>query len=394
MRTIRLAALFSHPIQYFVPAFRELATREEIDLTVYYCSQQGIVEATDTGFGTDFAWDVPLLEGYEHRFLDNHSPFSRGSVFFDNINPGVVSVLRRADFDVIYVNGYTSLTNWFAFIGSELFNVPILFRGASTLDNPPAPVFRQFKRTVLRTLFSRIEAFAAVGTRNREYFRGFGVPPEAIVLVPNSVDNEFFQHAGSKLPPKQQLQAELGIGPGPVTLFVGKLVRHKRPESLLRAFDRATDTNEGSLVFVGDGEKRSDLERTVAQLGRSDNVHFTGFVNQSELPKYYKAADVFVLPSSRETWGLVINEAMNFSLPVVATDAVGAVPDLVDEDNGRVVATDDVDALAEVLKTLLDSEQLRERLGEESSRRIESWGIEETADGIVDGARLTLNRAE
>ena len=66
---VKLAAIFSHPIQYFAPLLRELAARPEVDLTVYFCGQRGTVPVLDPDFMQDVVWDVPLLEGYRHRFL-------------------------------------------------------------------------------------------------------------------------------------------------------------------------------------------------------------------------------------------------------------------------------------------------------------------------------------
>lgn len=391
MRTIHLAALFSHPIQYFAPVFRELDDRDGIDLTVYYCSRQGLEPQTDAGFETDVAWDIPLLEGYESRFLDNVSPFSRSSVVFDNINPEVFAAFRDGEYDAIYVNGYTSLTNWFAFLGATLSDVSTVFRGASTLQNPPGPVVRLIKRIILRTLFSRIDSFTAVGTRNERFFRHYGVPGEKISIAPNAVDNQFFQEAADGLPPQDVLRSELNFGDGPVVLFVGKLGNHKRPGMLLRAFHNVA-RDDAKLVFAGEGPRRDGLEAEVVNLGLEDDVVFSGFVNQSKLPRYYAAADILALPSIRETWGLVINEAMNFSLPIVASEAVGAVPDLVDERNGRIVPTDDERALADALETLMASADLREQLANASYHRINDWGIEETVDGIVEATRRVVRK--
>jgi glycosyltransferase involved in cell wall biosynthesis len=129
------------------------------------------------------------------------------------------------------------------------------------------------------------------------------------------------------------------------------------------------------------------MEQIVA-LKNIPNVVFAGFQDQTRLARAYAASDVFVLPSiAHETWGIVVNEAMNFSLPIVATDKVGSARDLVkDGDNGFIVPAGDVGALAGALGQLVGSPELRSRLGARSLRRITDWHFGTTADGVVQAA--------
>ena len=139
-------------------------------------------------------------------------------------------------------------------------------------------------------------------------------------------------------------------------------------------------------MFVGDGELRLELERFVSDQG-FQRVRFLGFHNQTEISKAYVAADLLVLPSDYETWGLVVNEAMCSSLPIVAGDRVGSAVDLVRNGyNGYTFPSGDVPALAQRLAPLLSDAELRQRMGENSRKVISSWGLDETASGIVRAA--------
>ena len=110
---------------------------------------------------------------------------------------------------------------------------------------------------------------------------------------------------------------------------------------------------------------------------------FTGFINQSALPALYAAADLFVLPSEHETWGLAVNEAMCAGLPIVVSREVGCVADLVaDGVNGYTPAAGDIEALASALRRLIEDEGLRRRQGGESRKRILQWGYRQCLDGI------------
>jgi glycosyltransferase involved in cell wall biosynthesis len=172
-----------------------------------------------------------------------------------------------------------------------------------------------------------------------------------------------------------------------VILFVGKLIAKKRPMTLLQAFAQVRQRHEAQLFYVGDGALRAELEQCVRER-MIPGVHFAGFVNQSELPRAYAVADLLALPSAfRETWGLVVNEAMNFGLPIVLSQNVGCAPDLVSEGkNGFVVKVDDEKDLAEALERLITDAQLRARFGAYSAAVIEDYSIGRCADGIVEGA--------
>jgi glycosyltransferase involved in cell wall biosynthesis len=161
---------------------------------------------------------------------------------------------------------------------------------------------------------------------------------------------------------------------------------------LIDAFVSATDSGEAILLFVGDGRQRGTLEDLATKYGRDDDIRFAGFQNQGELPRYYEIADLFVLPSAQENWGLVVNEAMNFGLPIITTNVVGCASDLVDDSNGRVVPVDDVPALSRAIVELLRDPKQLEVLGRNSLDIIDNWGIDEAGDGIVMAANYAANQ--
>jgi len=343
---------------------------------------------TDDGLGVEVVWDVPLLEGYDHKFFDDWSPLG-GAETPLRFNPGMAKPLLRGDVDVLWTHGYEALTNWFLIAIARQQGIPIVLRGeamAGTADFPP-------KRVLLRKLFARVDAFGTIGTKNERLYRNLGIESDRLFHAPYTVNNEFFRDRREELPDTATLKAESDIPTDrPAVLFVGKFLERKRPRLLLEAFLDGTNPGEATLVLVGDGKLRDDLERRVACSGCEDDIYFAGFVNQSELPRYYELADVFVLPSVTERWGLVVNEAMNFELPIVTTTAVGSAADLVDQSNGRVVPPDDEAALREAVTDLVRaSPDERMALGAVSLDRISQWGIPAAADGIVDAVRYAAD---
>jgi glycosyltransferase involved in cell wall biosynthesis len=123
--------------------------------------------------------------------------------------------------------------------------------------------------------------------------------------------------------------------------------------------------------------------RVLATKLELNNVDFVGFVNQSRIPKYYAASDVFVLPSENETWGLAINEAMCAGLPIVASEEIGCVPDLVHNGvNGGTFVAKDVAGLANALRPILAEPDLRRRMGDASRDIVSRWSFTECRDGL------------
>jgi glycosyltransferase involved in cell wall biosynthesis len=137
------------------------------------------------------------------------------------------------------------------------------------------------------------------------------------------------------------------------------------------------------LVFVGDGLLRGELERYAADRGLT-KVRFPGFKNQLELSAYYAMADVFVLPSGMgETWGLVVNEAMCFGLPVVVSDMVGCGADLVNHgENGFVFPLGDSERLAKYLSEVLRNEDARKVAGKRSKEIIQHYSQERDVEAV------------
>lgn len=381
----RLAVLASHPIQYQVPLFRALAARPEIDLHVYFCCRWGTESYDDPGFGVHFSWDIPLLEGYRYTFLRNLSPFPGPSRFLGLLNPGVLGTVLQDKRDALWIHGWALASNCLAWAGAAARRLPILLRGETSGLAEPTGLKGTVKRRVLKAFFSQVAGFLAIGTNNANFYRSYGVPVQRIFWTPYAVDNAFFiRHAGRLAEEKRLLREREGLRPDlPVILFCGKFQERKRPLDLLKAFALLNDQLAGSLVFVGDGPLRREMERFIDN-HRLANVRILGFRNQSELPACYGMADVLVLPSSHEPWGLVLNEAMCFGLPVIASDGVGAAADLVHEGaNGFTYPVGNVLALRGCLRKVLVDPDCRTAMGMESHAIIKRWGIKEGVEGVL-----------
>ncbi|HEY4206317.1 MAG TPA: glycosyltransferase family 4 protein, partial [Puia sp.] len=367
----------SHPIQYFSPLLRALS--QHTDLEVYYYTDNRAAGHVDKGFGVAVAWDVPLLEGYSYHFLDNkrknRAPSSR---LWDVYNPGIASVIRKARRQVVVINGWAYSSDWLVAIAAKLYGCKLWIRAENPLNQELRKKgwVRAFKKIILgRILFSFLtDKCLYIGEESKKFFSYYGVPDSKLVFTPYAVDNDFFSRAwaGYKemLP---RLKEELGVpADKKIVLYTGKYITKKRPLDLLEACRRLA--GEGVfLVMMGDGELRPAMETFIRDHGMQ-NVLLTGFINQSAISRYYAVADVFVMCSGMgETWGLAVNEAMNFEKPVVVSDTCGSSKDLVKAGiNGYTYPEGDIDALTASIREVLKDEEVRQRMGKASVEIVQS----------------------
>jgi glycosyltransferase involved in cell wall biosynthesis len=388
--TVRLLAVAAGPVFYQTPLYQALAADPRMDLTVLFASSGG-VRPYDAGIGgRTVVWDGDLLAGYAARFLRAADRNEASAGFLALRDLDVVAPILRERWDALWIHGYSYLTLWLAIAAARLRGIPIMVREEQTLLHRRSWPKRWLRAAVLRLLFNQVHGLY-IGTRNREFFARHGVPERRLHFVPYCVDNATLQRQAAALGGRgAELRARFGIAAdaGPIVLFVGKLIPKKRPLQALEAFARVRSELPCALLVVGEGPLGDAMRSRVAADGIPD-VHFTGFLNRGEIAPAFAVADLFVLPSAlHETWGLVVNEAMNFALPVVVSDKVGCATDLVqDGHNGFVVAADQVGALTDAVRKLVERPDLRRVMGARSRERIDRWHYGLAADGIVEACQ-------
>lgn len=382
---MRVAHLVSHPIPYQAPLYRELARRSEIDLTVYFYSDASVRGYHDVEFGRAVRWKTPLLEGYRSRFLPSAARTGVQRPYGDPPNWDVLREVWGDGYDALWIHGYAHANAWLAAAGTAFGGTRILIREEQTLLHGRPWYKSALKEVALPALFKRAYGLY-IGEQNRRYLRHYGLAEERLFPARYCVDNEYFRTRAAELRPRRDpLRTRFGIEPDvPVVLSVGKLIPKKAPLVLLDAFARVRERRRCALLMAGEGELRGALEEGVRHRSIPD-VHLAGFLDQDEISEAYAAADVFCLPSIlNETWGLVVNEALNFELPVVVSDKVGCAADLVRHGrSGFVTPAGDATALAEALDLLVSHEELRQSFGRRGAERVAEYSIESCADGIV-----------
>ena len=398
---VRLAYVVSHPIQYQAPLLRRIAREPDIDLTVFFGSDFSVRDYQDEGFGVPVQWDVPLLDGYQHEFLPVLRDDGTQTVTTP-LNFGLLSALKGRSgarpFDVLWVHGYAMINAIHAMLAARALGIPVLIRGDMWLrDRPRSGPKLLAKKVFFEFLKRMVDGVLTVGTLNAEYWRhslGEAVP---LFLMPYAVDNRYFQLKSIEAREhRSQLRRELNLDPArPVILFAAKLQQRKRCSDLLDACKLLWKDAESRcpyLVIVGDGEAREALEREATADGLA-HVRFCGFRNQSELPRFFDLASVFVLPARHEPWGLVVNEVMNAGRPVILSDDVGCAPDLVTRGvEGFVYPVGDVQGLAAALRRVLSDPARAEQMGRNALTKISTWSFEEDVAALRQAVAEVTHR--
>jgi glycosyltransferase involved in cell wall biosynthesis len=381
-RRPRLAVVNTHPIQYHAPWFRALARRSEVDFQVLYCHEATPQDQAGAGFGVAFRWDVSLLDGYAYEFLPNASP-KPGVDFWGLNNPDLPKRILRGEFDAVVLDGWHYRSAWQAMQACWRSGTAVLARGDSHLKSLRHPVKAGVKWPFYRFFIPRLSACLAVGTWSREYFQHYGAHPRRIFEVPHTVDSErIAREASAAMNRRGEIRERWNLGADDIVLILpGKLIPVKYPLDFVRAIARARQMGAPVTgLIVGDGPLRAACEAEVQTSGAP--VRFTGFLNQTEIVEAYVAADALV-SNGRETWGLVVNEAMECGRPCFLSDQIGSSADLIEEGKtGATFACGDVEQFAAVLKKYADRRTLS-AMGENARQKIRAYTPEAAAERLI-----------
>lgn len=397
--SLKLAYFVTHPIQYQAPLLRRVAALPGLDFKVFFGSDFSARAFVDPDFGRAIQWDVPLLDGYAHEVLDQWgAPLAANEIptVWRPYSKGLAQKLRAGKFDALWIHGYNRASHWVAAATAKMLGIKVLMRDESTEISAERSAVKQIVKQVFFTSIDKVvDRWLTIGDLNAAYYRGFGIAPHKLIPVPYAVDNAYFQSKIAALSPQREvLRASLGLEPGrPIILFAAKLIDRKQPLPLLGAFAELVhddDARKPYLLYAGDGPQRGALEKTIALSGLGESVKVLGFKGQADLAALYDLCDIFVLPSEREAWGLVVNEAMNAGRAIICSDRIGAAPDLVVPGlNGHIYPFGNDTALTAALRDcLVDPERLA-AMGQASLDRINQWSFDQDLDGLCRALRET-----
>ena len=335
-----LIIIATHPIQYQVPIWKELAKRLNVEFEVWYLTSHGVEPTFDIQFGKTIMWDIDLLEGYPYRFSKIHCPKQLTGFWSAKLPNDYKSRLKGNKITHILLLGW----NVRAFIEvafiSWRYRKKLWLRAESNDLKTNSNFKKKIKNLFLKIFFSKIDKFLTIGKANRRLYESFGINEDRFYHAPYCVENERFAiQAQKNINNRDKLRNSWNINVDSFCiLFVGKFIDKKHPGDIIKAIKILQEIDIGRryhVLYVGTGELSTDLRKNTNVVfdveHKIDNYYanqnlptasFTGFVNQSKISEVYIAADLLVLPSEAdETWGLVVNEAMASGLPCVVSDA-------------------------------------------------------------------------
>lgn len=379
---MKLGIFTTHPIQYHVPLWRVLSKSKNLEVKVFYFSDVSIRGGLDPDFGVKLKWDIPLLEGYEYEFITKDADLSKpGKLLITELD----KLFLKEKFDWMLIQGYTYGFERQIIKAKSKFKYRICIRGEFTnMPRDNSIVKKNFKKIYLRWFYKHIDSYCYIGQEAYEHLKSKNIKENILFFSPYAIDDELFQKQIEKFK-RMESRQELGIKDNDIALlFSGKFIPRKMPMLLAEAIEMLNKKENVFLIMLGDGELKDEVERKLRPL-LNDKLIMPGFVNQSSLGYYFCAADIFILPSNYETWGLVVNEAMQFGLPVIVSDKVGCKKDLVIPcKTGYIFPNNDATELSSMIEKLIENPGLIYTLGQEAKRLISKYSINNAINGILE----------
>ena len=263
-----------------------------------------------------------------------------------HLNKGVFKILFEHKPDIVITSGYDSLAYWQAFLHCKLYRKKfILWNGTTLLSSGSTKGARGLlKRIIIRGA----DRYIAYGTKAKEYLEYLGAKANKIYVSTNTVDVIHLQNEVMRYRNEESFIKERKLRPKYLLLYVGQLIRRKGVIQVLKALNILGDPDIGFMI-VGNGPEERNL-KIFCKENKLQNVFFEGFQQQEMLPKYYALADIFILPSFEEVWGLVVNEALVSGLYVLSSKYAGASYDLIKKGwNGEIFDPNDIEKMVSLV---------------------------------------------
>lgn len=344
------------PAPYKIDFLNELG--KKVDLTVLFEAKG----ASDQGI--NFNWNLDSIKNFKAFFLNDND--IRESI----IDWKIIKYLKNNSFDEYIITNYAYLTEMIALIYLKIKRKVYSY----ILDGAIIRKENILKKHYKSFLIKGAKRYFSPGKKTDEFLNSYGVAPEKITRYPfSSLHNCDILERPITANIKTDIKNELGIPQKIMLLGVGQFIHRKGWDVLINSLEFINSDVE---IYIIGGECTREYSEIINSKNIS-NVHFLNFLGTEILKKYYCAADLFVLPTREDIWGLVINEAMAAACPIVTTNKCIAGLELVkDGKNGYIVPPDDFHALADKINYILTSHELKNSMSTNSLSVIRDYTIE------------------
>ena len=377
----RLVILTEIISPYRIPLFNALARHAEVDLHVIFLAETDPTLRQWHVYKDEIQFSYQVLRSWRRR-IGKYNLL---------LNRGVALALVTSAPDVILCGGYNYIASWQALVWARDHKIPFfLWSESNAKDLRSGHALVEFLKS---EFLRRCSGFVVPGKAAQEYLCAEKETKEdTIFTAPNAVDNDLFAAAAAAARKNADThRRELDL-PRHYFLFTGRLVQEKGVFELLSAYAKLDESirQQLGLVFVGDGVCRRQLEQRASAISPGV-IRFAGFAQREQLAIYYALAEVMILPTYADTWGLVVNEAMACGLPVILSRAAGCAAELVRENwNGWLVQPRDVSSLTVAMRSLADQPDLCATMGANGAQHIARYSPSEWSRGI---ARMVEGKA-
>lgn len=354
MNKMRVLYLTNCPAPYRVKFFNELTK---------YCELTVVFEM-DHAKNREDKWKSD--EKYKFTAVHLKSLYCRQE---SALCPSVVKYLKDFKDDIIVVGGYSTPTGMLSIIYMNMHRIPYILNCDGGMVKDDSKLKYHIKKYFIGSAF----AWLSTGEMCKQYLLHYGATEDRIYCYPfTSVRQNDIRKVDSNQ--KVELRRQLAIKENKMILFVGSFIYRKGLDILLEA---CYDMEDVALVLVGGDEIKEFLPNLTAE--QKCKVYIEGFKTETEVKKYYRAADIFVLPTREDIWGLVVNEAMAVGLPVITTDQCGAGVELIRNGvNGYCI--ENIERLKTNILYLMDDECARVKMAENSISTSKNYTIERMAE--------------
>ena len=312
--------------------------------------------------------------------LQNHNRFKIAAKIWRRLN-----YIRP---DVIILGGYIYPSCWLGFIWSKLKKKKVILWSSTTQTDHN----RKFLKEKVKSLFiKRCDAANVYGYKSRDYLAKLGLKQDAIFIKGNTTDNSFYHTHAAELRKKRDIFIkETGLARYNF-LYIGRFSEEKNIFHLLRAYKKLEPQNNWGLILVGDGPLNKEITGYIKN-NSIKNVFMPGFQQKENVPKFLAVSDIFILPSTSETWGLVVNEAMAAGLPVFVSKKCGCYPDLIKEGiNGFSFDPFDEDELFDLMSATVNGKYDLKKMGAASMEIIKDYTPHKAAEVIAKTIEFVLS---
>jgi glycosyltransferase involved in cell wall biosynthesis len=358
---------------YRIATFNQLASKYGKAFKVVFCKQNDHYRKWNLLEKDHLKFDFCLLNDFSIKL-------KQWEIHLAN---GLLSMLVKEKPFLVITEGF-GFPTIFSWLYTSIFHKKLIIFSAETQHT--AKSYSWFRHFLRKFIVRNVHGFIAKGSLAKEYLVSLKVPQEKIFLTYYSVDPELLGLDPNKAKEKKKTTEKKKR-----ILSVSRLTKLKGVDLLIRAYKQVKEKHPNiELCLVGDGPDEDEFKKLAEG---TDDIYFEGYKQYDQLLPYYLNSDLFVLPTLKDVWGLVVNEAMLCGLPVICSKYAGCCQDLIKEgENGLVVDPKNLEELSDSISDLISQNGKLSDYGKRSLQIIKDFTTDRTTHGFVEAIEFVRKK--